>query len=225
MGIILPYDDKIAESDGGFFTPDGEFIDTACGGHEEIAEDICRGDYFDKISDFLWRYEDGELNYKSEPEWYMKLCNISKIEDLDRFSTSHLSGELLESYKMYYYKIMETDELDYLGIQLGKMDTDFLVRFGHYDQLHTLKRQSFTTTYPWIYSRFFNWMLMGWNVDLVTLGYFDKETGTVLFDDPYRFKEAGWIKEMEFNQKCKEELKQIKNEGIPYIKRMEFFKK
>ena len=223
MRIILPYDEEIAESEGGFFTPEGEFIDTACGGHETVAEDICRGEYFDKISNFLWRYEDGDLNYKREPEWYMKLCNVSRVEDLDKFSSSHLSGELLESYKTYYHKVMQTDELKYISME--KMDSDFLVRIARYDYFSTVKRKAFTTTYPWTYSRFFNWMLMGWRVDLVTLGYFDKDADNFKFVDPYHFKDSGWIREFEFDQKCREELKQIEKEGIPYTKRMEFFKK
>lgn len=57
MSIIIPYDEKLVNSDGGFITPEGKIIYTGISCHEGVAARICNGSCYDSISDFLYRNE------------------------------------------------------------------------------------------------------------------------------------------------------------------------
>ena len=60
MVLIIPYSKEIANSDGGFITPEGEFIDTGFSCHEGEARDICIGRHYNFLNDFLYRKNNNE---------------------------------------------------------------------------------------------------------------------------------------------------------------------
>ena len=76
MALIIPYSKEIANSDGGFITPDGEFISTGFSCHEGEAKEICRGRHYEFLKDFLRRKNNNQEISSGEIDFIKKLLGI-----------------------------------------------------------------------------------------------------------------------------------------------------
>ncbi len=193
MALIIPYSKELANSDGGFITPEGEFISTGFSCHEGEAGEICRGRYFYRLSDFLYSYKNNEEISPYEIDFIKSITGVDDLDKLDKFSTSTLSKEELEMYKKWFNLVYYGDKFE---VFLSEMNSGFLHRFLRYDKLETIRRRTITTTNPFLYTRFFEWLVMGWNVVQVCFFKFNDD-GDVEVIDPSDEKLPGWVGNLE----------------------------
>ena len=72
-----------------------------------------------------------------------------------------MTKEELEMYKKWCDLVRNDDKFK---VFLNEMNSGFLHRFLRYDKLESISKRTITTTNPFVYTRFFEWMIMGWNV-------------------------------------------------------------
>ena len=103
------------------------------------------------------------------------------------------------------------------------MNSIFLNRFLRYDIFETIRRKTITTTIPFIYNRFFEYLVMGYNIIPVCFLYFD-ENGEIQYKDPLYDKYPGWIKDFHEAERNRETINRINNENWSYEDRKQFIK-
>lgn len=166
MNKVVPYDDKIGYSDGGFVNTNGEII--LVSHHEVFAREFC----FGKDYEFLKSLKSGRSCYSFED--YKRDYNFNgSREEIDIFSSSKLTKEQLIILK----KWLQKNERFATSVL-----SDFMTYVIKYDKIETIRRKSITTTSNQPYTRFYNYYLMDWNIDCLKPGYiFNEETGCFEF--------------------------------------------
>lgn len=221
MALIIPYSKEIANSDGGFITPGGEFISTGISCHEGEAKDICIGRHYNFLNDFLYRKKNNEEISSGEIDYIKKLTGLDNIDELDKFSSSKLTKEELEMYKKWVNLVYYGDEFEVFS---DEKCSGFLHRFLRYDKLETIRRRTITTTNPFLYTRFFEWMIMGWNIEQVCLFKFN-DNGEVEVIDPADEKLPGWVGNLERELVYRDKIWNIKQQNWDYEKRVKYLKR
>lgn len=219
MGLILPYDEELIRQDGCFIAPNGEII-SGFGCHEQYGADFIKGSDYDTISRFMNRYKNNSLYYPGEDKEVLEHYKVDKVEDLNPFCSSSLSQEDIDKYLKWREKVIYDDAWE---VYWNEMNSIFLNRFLRYDKLETIRRRVITTTTPFMYLRFFEYLVMGYNVDTVCFFYFD-ENGEIQYKDPAYDKPPGWIRDFHQNERNRETLYRINKENWSYDDRKEYIK-
>ncbi len=180
MSLIIPYEDKLDTCNGAVIRPNGNIIYTY-GEHENFAKDYCRGkDY--------------------------SLLTSSTIDGVDIYSSSKLTKEQLELYKLWLQK---TD---------FPSNIDFMVYLLRFDKVGTFLGKAITTTNNKPHIRFYNYYLMDWYIDKLLPMRFNKETGTFEYSE-----EESYI-QFEDDEEAAEEIKKIKSMVLYKNDRRAFFR-
>jgi len=212
-------DEDLIRQDGCFITPNGEIVN-GFGCHEGYAANHIRGSEYNSITEFIHRYKSQNLYYPGEDKEIFKHYNIEKIEDLNPYISSFLSQEDINKYIKWQELVLYDDAWE---VYWQEMNSIFLNRFLRYDKLETIRRQTITTTTPFMHLRFFEYFVMGYNIDSVCFFYFD-ENGEIQYKDPAYDKYPGWIKDFHANERCRETINRINNEKWSYEARIEYIK-
>lgn len=106
---------------------------------------------------------------------------------------------------------------------MGEVNTSFVHKFLRYDKFETVTKHTITTNDPYINTRFFEWILMGWNVVSVDFFRFD-ENGEVQFIDPYDEKRPGWYSAINEDERNRELIYKIKSENWSYARKLKYLK-
>ena len=126
MSLIIPYEDKLDTCNGAVIKPNGSIIYTY-EEHESFAKNYCRGkDY--------------------------SLLTSSMIEGVDIYSSSKLTKQQLELYKLW------------LKNKKFPSNIDFMVYLLRFDKVGTLLGNAITTTNNKPHIRFYNYYLMDWEI-------------------------------------------------------------
>lgn len=219
MSLILPYNEDLINEDGCFISPNGDIIN-GWGCHEQYAADFIEGSEYETITKFINRYKSQNLYYPNEDKDVFKHYNIEKIEDLNPYISSKLSQEDLEKYIKWKDLVRYDDKWE---VYYSEMNSIFLNRFLRYDKFETIRRKTITTTIPFIYHRFFEYLVMGYDIMPVSFFYFD-ENGKIQYKDPLQDKYPGWIKDFHEAERNREIINKINNEKWSYEARKEFVK-
>ncbi len=157
--LILPYNQELLRSDGGYFKPSGEIVFTN-GTHERWARKYCEGDRYESLKR-LSMISLGDAYLDEYWEVYKKEKNYTgRRQDIDVYESRNLSAEEIK-----ILKIVEEQ-----GISYRYMYSDFLVYILGWDKLETIMRECITTTCVTPYTRFYNYFLMGWRIDVFKPG-------------------------------------------------------
>lgn len=189
MSKIIPYNDKVGYSDGGFISPNGEII--LVNHHEIYANEYCYG----KDYDFLRQIKYNRSCYDFED--FKKDYNFTgSREDIDVFASSKLTKEQLILLK----KWLEKRERLTKGIL-----SDFMTYVLKFDKIETVKRTAITTTSDEPYTRFYNYYLMDWKIDSYRPAIiFNQTTGC------FEFAKRDYIVMNHDEREIKSELDEIK---------------
>lgn len=180
MSLIIPYEDKLDTCNGAVIKPNGSIIYTY-GEHESFAKNYCRGkDY--------------------------SLLTSSMIEGVDIYSSSKLTKQQLELYKLW------------LRSEKFPSNIDFMVYLLRFDKVGTLLGNAITTTNNKPHIRFYNYYLMDWYVDKLSPMRFNKKTGTFEYN-----VEESYI-QFDDDEEAAEEIKKIKSTVLCKKDRRAFFK-
>lgn len=220
MSIIIPYDEKLANSAGGFITSQGKIIYTGFSCHEGEAARICKGSCYDSISNFLYRNKTNQLYYSGELNEVLKEYGVTRVEDLDKYATSELSKEELIAFKKWAKLVTEDDSFE---VFFREMYSGFLHRFLRWDIFETIRRRVITTTSPFYHTKYFEWLVMGYRVDQVCFFKFN-DKGEVEVVDPSHEKAPGWIHDFHEDERYRETLNRIEKENWSRVRRLEYLK-
>lgn len=219
MGLIIPFDEKILELGGCYISPKGEII-SGISGHEKSAADYIQGADYTVISNFLDRYNNNKLYDDKEVPDILKHYKVDKVEDLDPFISSPLSKEEVENYKKWKEKVFFDDKWE---LYYDEKESYFLNRFCRYDKVETCKENTITTTAPFTYLRFFEYLVMGFDVVPVNFFYFDKD-GEIQYKEPLEGRGPGWIRDFHENERKRETLWRINSENWSHNDRLNYIK-
>lgn len=172
MNLILPYEEKLATSDGAYITPDGQFI-YPFKGHEVYAQEYCNGKYFYELNRIKGDALSGRRDeFSMSDEYWNHLKKVLKYagekKDVDVYLSSKLSKSELELYKLW------VEEYEFTK---NRLYSDFMNFVLGFDKVDTIMRHGISTTSPVPHVRFFNYYLMGWNIWVHHPQVLDEKTG------------------------------------------------
>ncbi len=195
MSLIIPYEEKLYSNEGAFIDPSGKIIFTH-GQHLGFAMNHCLGSEYDYLS----RLKYGNSYDPNAFEDYRREHNYQgKQEDIDVYSSSQLTKEQLELFKLYWEY---WDDFDFSRLHDC---SDFLVLLLHFDKVETVMRRCITTTNTQPHIRFYNYFLMDWYIKQLEPMRFNYKTNKFEWDENY-----DWIVSKE-DQEAEEEIKDIKS--------------
>ncbi len=150
MSKILPYISELEYQKRAFIKPDGEILITT-GKHKIWAKNFCIGS---ECKDFqnLFSSENDTLP--------------NRIID-----SSNLTIEQLNLLKLWLQGKTNLDE---------NVFSDFLVYVSRFDKTETKNRKVISTTSPIPHIRFYNYDLMGWQIEKLTPEKFNNATGSFI---------------------------------------------
>ena len=194
MGHVIPYSEHISKNGGAFINPNGKILFTY-GNHEKFAQDFCRGKQYRLLSEV--KSGDMRSYYSTHFDEFQEEFGFSgEREDIDEYQSSKLTMEQLKLYK-FWLEHYEMDRKD--------LHSDFMVHLLGYDKAVDLRRRIITTTDSHPHVKYFNYYLMGWDVEELSPMYYDKGTERFHFSK----RENGLIRNLEDrNAEC--EIDEIK---------------
>ena len=211
MSNIVPYVKGITKSDGAFIFPNNEV--KLINSHMGYALDYIRGndcehlldlqrDAFDKID------EEYKLAAFNE---YIRVHNLSwkSRNDINPFISSKLNDE--ERFLLNKWE----EEYEFRSRDLY---TDFLIYVLGIDKVQTIKRMCITTTEQYPYIRYYNYFLMGFELDLLDPMRYNKD----LNEYEYYDRKQSIVLENK-NIKYRDEIEELKSK-IPVKDRHLYFK-
>lgn len=189
MNKIIPYNDKLGYSNGGFINLNSEIV--LVNHHEIYAREYCYG----KDYDFLKQIKYGRSLYSFEDFQKEYNFNGSK-EDIDVFASSNLTKEQLVLLKKW---LQEHERVT------RNLLSDFLVYVVGFDKIETIRRKAITTTTQQPYTKFYNYYLMDWYIDWYKpLMIFNEETGC------FEYAKRDYIVMNHEDREVKSEIDEIK---------------
>lgn len=192
MSIIVPYSDKLYDNEGAFIKPNGEIVFTY-GEHERFASNYCNGEEYSYLS----RLRYGNTYDPNAFEEYKKEHNYQgKQEDIDVFSSTKLTKEQLELYKLW---LEDYDFSRWYDL------SDFLVLLLSFDKIETVMRRCITTTNEQPHIRFYNYYLMDWYIKHLTPMKYNRQTNRFEHDE-----KEDWLIRYNEDRKVAEEIDDIK---------------
>ncbi len=192
MAVIIPYEEKLYANEGAFIDPNGNILFTY-GQHLGFASNYCHGYSYNYLSDLKYgrTYDpDAFEDYKREYNYQ------GKREDIDVYSTSMLTKEQLELFKIYWDDFDFSRRYDY---------SDFLVLLLHFDKVETVMRRCITTTNSQPHIRFYNYYLMDWYIKQLEPMRFNYQANRFEYDETDQ-----WMVSKE-DKEAEEEIKDIKS--------------
>lgn len=194
MNLIVPYEEKeLYNCEGAFIKPDGEIIYIIYGCHESFSMEYCNGLEYS----YLLRLRSGDTHDSNAFEDYKKEHNFQgNKEDIDVFSSTKLTKEQLELYKLWK---------DKYEFSRKNLISDFMVYILQFDKLETMRRTTITTTNPNRHIRFFNYYLMDWNIDYESPMKYNRTTEQFEFDNEKNYLSSSEDREAE------EKIRKIKS--------------
>ena len=201
MGLILPYYDKLGTSEGAFITPNGHILNVYNNEHEDFARRYCLGMNYDIHTGAVF----GPPNPCAKDLWVQsEVQNMIKGKNI--FESSHLTKDQLEKYKIWLKNYPSVESTFYC---------DFLVYILAYDKVETIVRNHIQTTALQPHIRFYNYYLMGWDIDCLTGFVYDEEK------DMFVLKPNNFLIEDYEDREAEEEIEETRAKvllkDIPYF--------
>lgn len=153
MATILPYVQNINNNEGAFIDQNGNIIYATSNPIETARKIILGGDY-----NLLKELKEKENLTSSDIRYLKRNFSIKRneIKALDEYMTSKLTSHQLDLWEKWL------SQYDYDGFRRAQ---DFLVLVCNYDRIESMGRQYITTACDTPHIRFFNYMLMDWDID------------------------------------------------------------
>ncbi len=168
MSLIIPYNEEIIEKDGAFIKPNGEVVLTYINA-EGYAKEYCEGYY----AEVLRNMQKGNMDF------YLTFSEIAKmygyngsLEDVDVYLSSSLNKEQLIALRKWIS--MHQNKCEYLR---NSMFTNYLVQVLGWDKIYTILQRRIITTYPDAHTRYWNYSLMDFDINVVPPQGFNPNKG------------------------------------------------